>query len=116
MPNGTGKSFNHTTAYPASDFCNTSGGDCTITLYANWKASTYTISYDSNGGSLPSSGVQNLTRSISTTDTGDKTFYAEWCQNCATVANESCSLTANEGSCSYTTSYNTGYNLTNCNL
>lgn len=61
MPNGTGKSFDHTTAYPASDFCDTSGGDYTITLYANWKASTYTISYDSNGGSLPSSGVQNLT-------------------------------------------------------
>ena len=146
MPNGTGKSFDHATAYPASDFCDTSGGDCTITLYANWKASTYTISYDSNGGSLPSSGVpksytygvgatingkptksgytfagwnttnslagSKFAQSISTTDTGNKSFYAEWCQNCASVANGSCSLTTNEGSCSYTTSCNTGYNLT----
>ena len=34
---GSGKNFNQTTAYPASDFCNASEGDCETILYANWK-------------------------------------------------------------------------------
>jgi len=34
--NGSGKNFNQTTAYPASDFCDISYSDCTVTLYANW--------------------------------------------------------------------------------
>ncbi len=46
---GTGKCFNQTTAYPASDFCDASNGDCTITLYTNWKINSYTITYNGNG-------------------------------------------------------------------
>ncbi len=53
-----------------------------------------------------------FTQSIGTTATGDKTYYAEWCQNCASVSNGKCTLTANAGSCSYTTSCNEGYDLT----
>ena len=36
-PDGTGKSYNQNTIYKASDFCNASKSDCTVTLYANWK-------------------------------------------------------------------------------
>ena len=32
-----GKTFDQDTAYKASDFCDASGGDCTVTLKVNWK-------------------------------------------------------------------------------
>ena len=35
--NWSENAFNQTTAYPASDFCDASGGDCSVILYANWK-------------------------------------------------------------------------------
>ncbi|MBO5182813.1 MAG: InlB B-repeat-containing protein [Bacilli bacterium] len=35
-PDGTGRSYNQVTQYSASDFCDASYGDCTMTLYANW--------------------------------------------------------------------------------
>ncbi len=35
-PDGSGKSYDQTTAYSASDFCDIRKKDCTITLYANW--------------------------------------------------------------------------------
>ena len=34
---GTGKSYDQTTIYKASDFCDASKKDCTVTLYANWE-------------------------------------------------------------------------------
>ena len=39
---GTGDTFNQTTAYAASDFDDISSGNKTIVLYANWKANTDT--------------------------------------------------------------------------
>ena len=41
-----GKVFNQATVYKASDFCDASKGDCTVTLGVNWVASTYTITLD----------------------------------------------------------------------
>ncbi len=36
-PDGTGKSYNQEKNYKASDFCNATNSDCTVTLYVNWK-------------------------------------------------------------------------------
>ena len=48
---GTGTSYNQNNSYIAEDFCpNISSGNCTVTLYANWKPTEYTITYDYNGG------------------------------------------------------------------
>lgn len=38
-----GKTFDYDTAYKASDFCDASNGDCTVTLKVNWKAINKTI-------------------------------------------------------------------------
>lgn len=38
-----GKTFDQDTAYKASDFCDASNGDCTVTLKVNWKAINKTI-------------------------------------------------------------------------
>lgn len=38
-----GKTFDQDTAYKASDFCDASGGDCTVTLKVNWKKIDATI-------------------------------------------------------------------------
>ena len=52
----------------------------------------------------------SFSKTISDTATGDKKYYAKWCRNCATVSNGSCSLDATTaGTCTYTTSCNTGY-------
>ena len=47
---GTGTSYNQSTVYNASDFCDASNGNCEVTLYVNWKAKTVKITYDANGG------------------------------------------------------------------
>ena len=142
--NWSENAFNQSDAYPASDFCNASVGDCTAELYANWRPMTYRISYDYNSGRAPSSGVprhytygvgetingsptrsgytfngwsfnSNLSsvafvKNISNTTTGNKTLYAKWCQNCASVSHGTCRLSADTaGTCSYTTSCNSGY-------
>ena len=53
-----------------------------------------------------------FTQTIGTSATGAKTIEAKWCQNCASVANGSCSLNASTaGTCTYTTSCNTGYTI-----
>ena len=41
------KTYNQTSNYAASDFCNASNGDCYVTLYVNWTPRTYTITYKS---------------------------------------------------------------------
>ena len=38
-----GRTFDQNTAYKASDFCDASGGDCTVTLKVNWKKIDTTI-------------------------------------------------------------------------
>ena len=40
-PDGTGKSYSHSQEYKASDFCDASKKDCTVTLYVNWKSRNY---------------------------------------------------------------------------
>ena len=49
--NGSGTSYNQATQYNASDFCDASNGDCTKTLYANWKPNNVTVTFNCNGGS-----------------------------------------------------------------
>ena len=58
------------------------------------------------GGNYPKSDTQ-----YSYTTAGDTILAANWCQNCATVSNGSCTLTVNEttGACTYDTKCNTGY-------
>ena len=58
------------------------------------------------GGNYPKSDTQ-----YSYTTAGDTILAANWCQNCATVSNGSCTLTVNEttGACTYDTTCNTGY-------
>ena len=98
--NGTGTSFNQTTAYPASDFCDAKEGDCEVTLYANWgKIPTCSISITSppspvfNGwykkdvslqlnknnattyGIGESSGLTNKTTTFTATKQGSNTYY-----------------------------------------
>ena len=36
-PDGSGKNYSHSKVYKASDFCDASKGDCTVTLYVNWE-------------------------------------------------------------------------------
>lgn len=70
--------------------------------------------YTFNGWSSSSSLTSlSFAKTISTTATGNKSFYAKWCQNCASVSNGSCSLNADTaGTCNYITNCNTGYTLT----
>ena len=49
---GTGKSYDQTTQYAASEFCDISENSCDIVLYANWNKNTIKIKYDVNGGSM----------------------------------------------------------------
>ena len=49
---GTGTSFNHTSAYAASDFADASDGDKTVVLYLNWTPVDYTLTYDLAGGTV----------------------------------------------------------------
>lgn len=54
-----------------------------------------------------------FTQTISKTDTGNKNYYAKWCQNCAAVSNGGCALDdTTEGTCTYNTYCNKGYSLT----
>ena len=138
--------FNQANGYKATDFCSDLvSGDKSVTLNVNWEVTSYTITYNLDGGSLASGAPTSYTygvgatingtptksgyafngwstssnlssaafsQTISTTTTGDKTFYAKWCQNCASVTNGSCTLTATTaGTCTYTTTCNTGYTL-----
>lgn len=77
--NGTGKSYNQTTQYKASDFfdssqCDISKKDCVVTLYLNWKKSSLqnnqqhyvNIIYDMNGGKLDSEHGSTISSSGST--------------------------------------------------
>ena len=48
--NGSGTTYNQTTAYAGSDFCDSLNGDCTVDLYANWKINVCTITFSPNGG------------------------------------------------------------------
>lgn len=47
----SGKKFNQASIYSASDFCDASSSNCTVTLGVNWTPNTYKIIYNANGGS-----------------------------------------------------------------
>ena len=46
----SGKTYDQSVAYKASDFCDATNKDCTVVLGVNWKVNTYTITYNANGG------------------------------------------------------------------
>ncbi len=46
---------NNTDLVPTNLTSNIKNGDCSITLYAQWKKNTYTLTYNANGGSNPPS-------------------------------------------------------------
>ena len=103
----------------------------------------YAVSYSANGGTGAPSTQQkshNVTLKLSTTKpirknytfagwkSTDKTMYspggnytknekttmtAQWCQNCAATGGASCSLSAKDGKCTYTTSCPSGYTISN---
>ena len=70
---GTGTSYSQFLAYNSNDFCNASDGDCSVTLYANWKKSDklYTIALIGNSktayyGGSPRSSVGSAFKSMVT--------------------------------------------------
>ena len=78
-------------------------------MFTTMSADTFTRSgwtFAGWGGNYPKSDTQ-----YNYTTVGDTILAANWCQNCATVPNGSCTLTVNEttGACTYDTKCNTGY-------
>ena len=66
----SGKTYDQSVVYKASDFCDATNGDCTVVLGVNWKINTYTIKYDANGGTgAPSSQTKTygITLTLSST-------------------------------------------------
>ena len=63
----SGKVFNQTSVYSASDFCNASNGDCTVTLGINWVSTTYTITLNNQGAT--SAGTTKVYYQYNTTKT-----------------------------------------------
>lgn len=78
-------------------------------MFKTMSADTFTRSgwtFAGWGGKYPKSNTQ-----YRYTTADDTVLGANWCQNCATVPNGSCTLTVNEttGACTYDTKCNTGY-------
>ena len=53
----SGKTYHQNQIYYAGDFCNALLSDCTVDLYLNWVANTYTIKFNSNGGAGTMSNI-----------------------------------------------------------
>ena len=72
----SGKTYDQSVAYKASDFCDATNKDCTVVLGVNWKVNTYTITYNANGGSgsmgntVVNYGTNTAIRSNTFTKTG----------------------------------------------
>ena len=45
------KTFDHSVQYNASDFCDASNGDCTVTVKVNWEPKTIKVTFNKNDGS-----------------------------------------------------------------
>ena len=59
------KTFDQVTNYKASDLCDATKSSCNAIMYVNWTASSYTITFNANGGSVsPSSKTANYNTSI----------------------------------------------------
>jgi len=54
-PDGTGRSVQENRGYLAEELVNIRNGDNTDTFYANWKKSSYTLTYNANGGTVGTS-------------------------------------------------------------
>ena len=50
--NNSSKKYNQNTQYKDSDFCDISENSCEVVLKVNWKIVSYTIEYETNGGSI----------------------------------------------------------------
>ena len=72
----SGKTYDQSVAYKASDFCDATNKDCTVVLGVNWKVNTYTITYNANGGAgsmgntIVNYGTNTAIRSNTFTKTG----------------------------------------------
>ena len=84
--NGTGKQYITAAGYATGSIVDSVSSN--ITLYAKWNLETYTITYDANGGTMPSSGV--VTQYTVETDsfalprpTHAKATFAGWRSNLA---------------------------------
>lgn len=55
---GSGKSYDQDMVYNASEFCDLTDGDCTITLYVNWIPKTLTVEFVKNTTSSDTSSVR----------------------------------------------------------
>ena len=58
---GTIFDSNDTSIVPTNLTSSIKNGDCSITLYAQWKKNTYTLTYNANGGSNPPSAQSGST-------------------------------------------------------
>ena len=115
----------------------------TVNLYAVWDTNSYSVKYDANGGSgapAPQTKTYGVNLTLSNTlptfsahtfagwKATDNTMYspggtysknagttmtAQWCNNCAPTGGASCTLTATNGICSYSTSCPAGYTISN---
>ena len=73
----SGKTYDQSVAYKASDFCDATNKDCTVVLGVNWKVNTYTITYNANGGagSMGNTVVNYGTNTAIRSNTFTKTGY-----------------------------------------
>ena len=85
---GTGYSVDHNTPYYGQDFAtdvgkNITSADASITLYANWKPATYTITLNPNGGTVSSTTVSVTYNSAFTLPTPTKSgsIFNGWYYN-----------------------------------
>ena len=99
----TGTTANSSHTYGTAKALTTNGYSLSGYTFNRWTtAADGTGTKYTNGQS-----VTNLT----TTNGGTVNLYAQWCQNCASVSNGSCSLSVADGTCKYTTSCNSGYTI-----
>ena len=73
----SGKTYDQSVVYKASDFCDATNKDCTVVLGVNWKVNTYTITYNANGGagSMGNTVVNYGTNTAIRSNTFTKTGY-----------------------------------------
>ena len=132
-----------TTYASGASYTPTAGSAASITVFARCTANTYEVKYSANGGSgapATQTKTQGVTLTLSSTKptksnstfagwkATDNTMYvpggsytknegttmtAQWCNNCQATSPATCSLKAENGTCTYTTTCPTGYTITN---
>ena len=118
---GTVFDSNDTSIVPTNLTSSIKNGDCSITLYAQWKKNNYTLTYDANGGSNPPSAQSGSTSYTvsSTKPTRSGYTFLGWAKSSSATsasytAGDKITLTANttlyavwEKNATYTLTYNT---------